>query len=154
MELFLYAVPTLVIAGFGGAAYGLVRRARRINRTWTHGLTAEARCLRMYTTTGGGRGNTSVRTTVHHVYEFTTREGRAVRFEEKDGPTTVLDGDIVTVRYLPEAPRLATALAPSRTRLVVGTGFGLAFLGAGIAFCAVFITVVHMMATEGGGMMP
>lgn len=108
-ESLFYAVPGVMLAGFVYAAYLLVRRARRISRTWAHGLTAEARCLRMYTTTSGGGGDTSVHTTLHHVYEFTARDGRTVRFEEEDGPATVLEGDFVTVRYLPELPERATA---------------------------------------------
>ncbi|MGJ5755616.1 uncharacterized protein DUF3592 [Streptomyces puniciscabiei] len=153
-ELLFYAVPTLMIAGFGSALFLLLRRARRISRTWSQGLTAEGRCLRMFTTTSGGGGDTSVRTTVHHVYEFTTHEGRTVRFEEENGPATVLEGDFVTVRYLPEQPQRATALPPSRGRLAAGTGCGAAFLGVAIAFCVVFIVVAHMMFTEADGLMP
>ncbi|MGW2710298.1 DUF3592 domain-containing protein [Streptomyces argyrophyllae] len=153
-ESLFYAVPALMLAGIGSAAYLLVRRARRISRTWAHGLTAEARCLRMFTTTSGGGGDTSVRTTVHHVYEFTTREGRTVRFEEEDGPTTVLEGDVVTVRYLPELPGRATALPPARGRLAVGTGAGLVFLGVAGAFCIGFMAVAHMMFSESAGLLP
>jgi hypothetical protein len=147
-ELFFYAVPTLMIAGFSAALAGLLRRAWRINRTWSRGLTAEGRCLRMFTTTSGGGGDTSVRTTVHHVHEFTTHDGRTVRFEEKNGPATVLEGDFVTVRYLPERPERATALPPARARLAAGTGCGVAFLGVAIMFCVVFLVTAHMMFTE------
>ncbi|MER6572102.1 DUF3592 domain-containing protein [Streptomyces sp. NPDC001093] len=153
-ELFFYAVPIVMIAGLGRAAFLLLRRARRVNRTWAHGLTAEARCLRMYTTTSGGGGDTSVRTTLHHVYEFTTREGRTVRFEEEDGPATVVEGDFVAVRYLPEQPQRATARPPAPAKLAVGTGFGVAFLGALIAFCVVFISTAHAAFSESGGLMP
>ncbi|GGS46993.1 DUF3592 domain-containing protein [Streptomyces cinerochromogenes] len=153
-ESLFYAVPGVMLAGFVYAAYLLVRRARRISRTWAHGLTAEARCLRMYTTTSGGGGDTSVHTTLHHVYEFTTRDGRTVRFEEEDGPATVLEGDFVTVRYLPELPERATARPPARGRLAAGTGVGLVLLGVACAFCVGFMAVAHMMFTESGGMMP
>ncbi|MET8767638.1 DUF3592 domain-containing protein [Streptomyces sp. NPDC004658] len=154
MELFFYAVPSLMIAGFACAAYLLVRRARRLRRTWTHGLTAEARCLRMFTTTSGGGGDTSVRTTVHHVHEFTTREGRTVRFEEEGGPATVLEGDFVTVRYLPELPQRATALPPTPGRLAVGTGFGLVLLGVAGSFCVGFMVLAHVIFAESGGLLP
>lgn len=154
MELFFYAIPVLMIAGCGFAAYLLLRRARRLSRTWAHGLTAEARCLRMFTTTSGGGGDTSVRTTVHHVYEFATHEGRTVRFEEEDGPATVLEGDFVTVRYLPEQPSRATALPPSNGKLAFTTGFGLAFLGVVITFCAGFITLAHTAFSESAGLIP
>ncbi|MGW0206216.1 DUF3592 domain-containing protein [Streptomyces sp. NPDC003233] len=153
-EIFFYAVPTVMIAGFGYSAFRLMRRAWRIGRTWAHGLTAEGRCLRMYTTTRGGGGDTSVRTTLHHVYEFTTREGRTVRFEEEDGPATVMEGDCVTVRYLPEQPQRATARPPAPARLAVGTGFGVAFLGVAITFCVFFIATAHMTFSESGGLMP
>ncbi|MEU5537108.1 DUF3592 domain-containing protein [Streptomyces sp. NPDC020362] len=154
MELLFYAVPLIMIAFFGFLAYLLIRRARRISRTWQHGLTAEARCLRAYTTTSGGGGDTSVHTTLHHVYEFTTREGRTVRFDEANGTSTIVDGDIVTVRYLPECPERATALPPSRGRLALGTGCGLAFLGVATTFCIGFILVAHMMFTESAGPLP
>ncbi|WP_051183305.1 hypothetical protein [Nocardia vinacea] len=36
----------------------------------------------MFTKTSGGHGNTSV----HHVYDFTARDSRVVRFEEQGGP--------------------------------------------------------------------
>ncbi|MEU2061753.1 DUF3592 domain-containing protein [Streptomyces sp. NPDC013455] len=154
MELFFYAVPGVMLAGFAFAAFLLVRRARRLSRTWAHGLTAEARCLRMYTTTSGGGGDTSVRTTLHHVYEFTARDGRTVRFEEEGGPATVLEGDFVTVRYLPELPQRATAKAPSPGRLAVGTGFGLVLLGVAGSFCVGFVVTAHSMFSESGGLMP
>ncbi|MCE0444744.1 DUF3592 domain-containing protein [Streptomyces tricolor] len=153
-ELLFYALPALLLAGFAYAAYLLVRRARRISRTWAHGLTAEARCLRMFTTTSGGGGDTSVHTTVHHVYEFTTRDGRTVRFEEEDGPAIVLEGDFVTVRYLPELPQRATARPPARGRLAAGTGCGLVLLGVAGAFCVGFMVVAHAMFTESGGLLP
>ncbi|WP_317443545.1 DUF3592 domain-containing protein [Streptomyces collinus] len=153
-ELFFYLAPTLMIAGVGWFAFRLVHRARRISRTWQHGLTAEARCLRMYTTTSGGGGDTSVHTSVHRVYEYTTREGAQVRFEEVGGPATVLEGDFVTVRYLPEQPRLATAIPPSRGRLATESGCLLAFLGVIIVFCLGFMVVAHSMFSEAGGLLP
>ncbi|MEU6666291.1 DUF3592 domain-containing protein [Streptomyces sp. NPDC046727] len=153
-ELLFYLVPTLMIAGAGYGAYRLVHRARRISRTWEHGLTAEGRCLRMYTTTSGGGGDTSVHTTVHHVYEYTARDGSQVRFEEKGGPATVLEGDFVTVRYLPEQPRLATALPPSRGKLAFEAGCLLTFLGVIIVFSVGFMVVAHTMFDEAGGLMP
>ncbi|MGW0879493.1 DUF3592 domain-containing protein [Streptomyces sp. NPDC002671] len=154
MELLLYIVPVVMIGFLAFAAYALIRRARRISRTWTHGLTAEGRCLRSYTTTSGGGGDSSVHTTLHHVYEFTTREGRTVRFDEENGPSTVVDGDHVIVRYLPECPELATALPPSRARLAFGTGCGLIVIGLATTVCVVFIVVAHMMVTEADGLMP
>ncbi|WP_225831882.1 DUF3592 domain-containing protein [Streptomyces sp. NK08204] len=154
MELLIDIVPVVMTGFLAFAAYRLIQRARRISRTWTHGLTAEGRCLRSYTTTSGGGGDTSVHTTLHHVYEFRTREGRTVRFDEENGRSTVVEGDHVTVRYLPECPELATALAPSRGRLAFGTGFGLAVIGLAGAVCVAFIAVTHTMFTAADSMMP
>jgi hypothetical protein len=76
-----------------------------------------------------------VTTTLHHVYEFTTREGRAVRFEERGGPGTVLEGDIVTVHYTADHPERATAEAPARGKLA-----------GDVVFCAlVFFGDVHRL---------
>nr|WP_202515090.1 DUF3592 domain-containing protein [Streptomyces sp. SID161] len=154
IELCFYVVPGLVLAALAFAAYRLVRRARRIGRTWSHGLTAEARCLRTYTTTSGGGGDTSVHTSLHHVYEFRARDGRTVRFEEEGGPATVLEGDITTVRYLPECPERATARPPAPGRLVGEAGCGLLFLGVAGAVCVGFIILAHGIFAESDGLLP
>ncbi|GAA3125082.1 hypothetical protein GCM10010521_09790 [Streptomyces rameus] len=154
LELLFYAVPGLMLAGLAYAAYRLIRRARRIGRTWSHGLTAEARCLRMYTTTSGGGGDTSVHTTLHHVYEFRAHDGRTVRFEEANGPATVLEGDFTTVRYLPDNPQGATARPPAPGRLVGEAGCALVFLGVAGAICAGIIVLAHEAFTVSDGLMP
>ncbi len=82
-----------------------------------------------------------VRTTLHHVYEFTTRDGRVIRFDEEGGPSTTVEGDIVTVHYLPDRPERATARVPAPGKLAASTGCALVFLAAFIAF-AVFLMVV------------
>ncbi|MGV9341578.1 DUF3592 domain-containing protein [Streptomyces sp. NPDC003688] len=153
MDVLLYVIPSIMIALCVFLAAKLVRRSRRISRTWAHGLTAEGRCLHTYTTTGGGR-DTSIHTTLHHVYEFTTREGRTYRFDETDGSPTVVAGDHVTVRYLPEHPEGATALAPQRGRLALVTGVGLSILGAMAVGCAVFMGVVHEVSANAASLMP
>lgn len=122
MEAFFYIVPSVMIVGAMFGAFGVVRRSRRVTRAWGGGLTAEARCLRSYATTSGGGGDTSVHTTLHHVYEFTTREGRTVRFEEANGPGTTIEGDIVPVHYAADRPEEATAKAPARGRLLRRVG--------------------------------
>ncbi len=113
MEALFYVIPLLMITLVVFGAVVVVRRSRRVSSAWNSGLTAEGRCLRTYTTTSGG-GDTMVSTTLHHVYEFTTREGRTVRFEEPNGPGTVLEGDVVTVHYTADHPEQATAHAPAR----------------------------------------
>ncbi|MEV5877927.1 DUF3592 domain-containing protein [Streptomyces sp. NPDC052101] len=153
MEAMFYVVPSLMIAL---AVFGLVRligRAREVRSAWNSGLTAEARCLRTYTTTSGGR-DTSVRTTLHHVYEFTTREGLAVRFEESNGPGTILENDIVTVHYAAERPERATAHVPARGKLAAESGCVLAFLGVFIAGCVAFMVAAHLMFSAADGFLP
>nr|WSY54645.1 DUF3592 domain-containing protein [Streptomyces sp. NBC_00886] len=149
MEALFYVVPLLMIAVVLFAAVSVLRRSRQVSSAWSSGLTAEARCLRTYTTTSGG-GDTMVSTSLHHVYEFTTREGRTVRFEERNGPGTTLEGDIVTVHYAADHPERATAHAPSRGKLAAGTGCLLVFFGVFIAFCIVFMVVAHELFTVAG----
>ncbi|MCW8383785.1 DUF3592 domain-containing protein [Streptomyces justiciae] len=150
MELFFYLVPSLILALVLFMAYRLLRRAMQIRRAWNSGLTAEARCLRVYTTTHGGSGDTSVSTTLHHVYEFTARDGRTVRFEEEDGPGTVLEGDFVTVYYAEGATVVATAKAPRRTALAASMIGVLAFLGVVAGFCIAFMITFNQMSDEFG----
>ncbi|MGW3662794.1 hypothetical protein [Streptomyces sp. NPDC005141] len=116
---------------------------------WSSGLTAEARCLRSYTTVSGGGNDTSVTTTLHHVYEFTTRDGRAIRFEESNGRPTVVEGDIVTVHYTAQRPEKATAHAPSPVRAAAGTVVMVAFLGVIVAFCVGFMITYHEISASG-----
>jgi hypothetical protein len=126
-----------------------------MNRAWSSGLTAEARCLRSFTTTSGGGGDTSVSTTLHHVYEFRARDGRTVRFEEENGPATIIEGDIVTVHYIAERPEKATAHTPSRGKLAAGTVGILIFCTVIVLFCIGFMVSVHgffsMWDSAGGG---
>jgi hypothetical protein len=154
MELFFYVVPGLMIAGALTALITVLRRARHISGAWNSGLTAEARCLNTYTTTSGGGGDSSATTTLHHVYEFTTREGRAVRFEEHNGPGTIVTGDIVTVRYTAEHPERATAKPPRPGRLLAEQGCLIAFFGVFIAFCLFFMLVVHVGFSAAHEVMP
>jgi hypothetical protein len=154
MEVFFYLVPMLMIALVVLAARRLFRRAQRIKNAWNSGLTAEGRCLRTYTTTSGGGGDTSVSTSLHHVYEFTTREGRTVRFEEANGPGTILEGDIVTVYYVAERPEEGTAHTPGPGKLWAGTGCLFVFFGVFVAGCIGFMVVAHEIFSETGGLMP
>ncbi|MFI9832045.1 hypothetical protein ACIHIX_30680 [Streptomyces sp. NPDC051913] len=150
MDVFFYLVPGLILALVLFAAYRVLRRAVQIRRAWNSGLTAEARCLRMYTTTHGGGGDTSVHSTLHHVFEFTARDGRTVRFEEEDGPGTILEGDFVTVYYAEGATVVATAKVPRRTVLAASTIGVLAFLGVVAGFCVVFMITFSQMSDEFG----
>jgi hypothetical protein len=155
MEIFFVIIPSVMIAGLLFAMYSVISRSRRVARAWNSGLTAEARCLRTYTTTSTGGGeHRTVTTTLHHVYEFTTREGRTVRFEESGGPGTTLEGDIVTVHYPADRPEQATAKPPAPGRLLAESGCLLAFLGVGLTFCVGFMITAHAMFSEFGDMMP
>ncbi|MET7985460.1 MULTISPECIES: DUF3592 domain-containing protein [unclassified Streptomyces] len=143
MSVFFYVLPSLIIAAVLFAAARIVRRLLEVRSAWNSGLTAEARCLRSYTTVSGGGNDTSVTTTLRHVYEFTTRDGRAIRFEEPNGPATVLEGDIVPAYYTARNPEKATAHAPNPGRAVAGTLALLVFLGVIVSFCVGFMITYH-----------
>lgn len=153
MEALFYIFPGIfLVVGVLGVVKTL-RRSSRISRAWRHGRTAEARCLRAYTTTSGG-GETSVTTTLHHVYEFRTAEGRVVRFNEASGPSTVIEGDFVTVYYLPEDPSGATARPPAQGKLAAGTGCMVAFFAVFILFSLGFMGVAHFIFSATGDLNP
>ncbi|WP_230396179.1 DUF3592 domain-containing protein [Streptomyces blattellae] len=139
MDLMFYAVPALILAVVGFIAYRVVRRWLQLRSAWNSGLTAEGRCLRMYTTTHGGSDDSRVRTVLHHVYEFTARDGRVVRFEEEGGPGTVIEGDFVTVYYKEGQEVVATAHRPSHVKQGAATFGILAFLGVVAVFCVGFM---------------
>ncbi|MCT9079411.1 hypothetical protein [Streptomyces fulvoviolaceus] len=153
MDVMFYAVPGLILAGVLFAAYRVVRRSLQVRGAWNSGLTAEGRCLRMFTTTHGGGNDSSVRTTIHHVYEFTARDGRVVRFEEEDGPRTTLEGDFVTVYYKEGQDVVATALEPRRGKQAASTIGILAFLGVAVVFCVGFMVTYSQFSdpfSDGG----
>ncbi|MEU4462847.1 MULTISPECIES: hypothetical protein [unclassified Streptomyces] len=139
MDVIFYVVPGLIMALAVFMAYRVVRRWLQIRGAWNSGLTAEGRCLRTFTTVGGGHGGTSVRTTLHHVYEFIAHDGRVIRFEEDGGPATTVEGDYVTVYYAGGRQVVATAQAPSRAKQAVSAIGILAFLGVVVVFCAGFV---------------
>ncbi|MFE5032928.1 DUF3592 domain-containing protein [Streptomyces sp. NPDC056683] len=154
MEAFFYILPGIfVVVGVLGL-YKTLKRSSQISRTWRHGRTAEARCLRSYARTSGGAGDMPVTTTLHHVYEFTTAEGRVVRFDEASGRSTVVEGDFVTVYYLPERPEGATSRPPAQGRLAVGTGCSVAFFVVFIGFALAFIVGAHFAFSAADGFAP
>ena len=149
MDLFFYAIPSFILVIVLLAAARVVRRSLQLRSNWNSGLTAEGRCLRAYTTTSGGGGDTSVTTTLHHVYEFSTREGRAVRFEEKNGPSTTVEGDIVTVHYTAQHPERATAHVPAPVKAMAGTIGMLVFFGVIAVFCVGFMVTYTEAFADG-----
>lgn len=120
------AVPGVMVVVAASGLVKAVARQLRIQRAWRSGLTAEGSCLRAWTTsTSNSNGTTTV--THHHLYEFTPRgDHRPVRFEEENGPVTVVQGDYVTVHYPADRPDRATAV-PRGVRTLLGT-VGTAFL--------------------------
>ncbi|MFI1563121.1 DUF3592 domain-containing protein [Streptomyces sp. NPDC020490] len=139
MDVLLYLVPGLIMGLALFMAYRVTRRWLQVRGAWNSGLTAEGRCLRTFTTTHGGGHDSSVRTTLHHVYEFTARDGRRIRFEEEGGPATRLEGDFVTVYYTDGPQVAATAHEPARAKQAAATFGILAFLGVVVVFCVVFM---------------
>ncbi|MEU0249710.1 hypothetical protein ABZ192_36435 [Streptomyces sp. NPDC006235] len=150
MDVIFYVVPGLIMAVAVFMAYRVVRRWLQIRGAWNSGLTAEGRCLRAYATVGGGHGHTAVSTALHHVYEFITRDGRVIRFEEEGGPGTIVEGDYVTVYYSDGRQVVATAQPPSRAKHTVATFGILTFLGVIVVFCAGFVvTYVQIFGPYG-----
>ncbi|MFJ9536401.1 DUF3592 domain-containing protein [Streptomyces sp. NPDC101225] len=139
MDVLFYLAPSLILGLALFMAYRVVRRWLQIRAAWKSGLTAQGRCLRMFTTTDGGGADTSASTTLHHVYEFTTHDGRCVRFEEEDGPAIRLEGDPVTVYYTDGPAVVATAHEPGQRGQAVRAGCLLFFLALVVAFCVVFM---------------
>lgn len=150
MDMIFYLVPSLMLAVVLFIAYRVLHRALRLRGAWNSGLTAEGRCLRMFTTTHGGANDTSVHTTLHHVYEFTARDGRVVRFEERGGSATTLEGDFVTVYYKEGGEVVATAKPPQRGSLAASTIAALLFFGAIAVFCVGFMVTYHQMSESFG----
>ncbi|MFJ8827334.1 DUF3592 domain-containing protein [Streptomyces sp. NPDC102467] len=137
MDLIFYLVPVFIACValcMGGA---VVRRSLRLRAAWRSGLTAQARCLRAYTSRGGGEHPT---TTHHHVYEFADRDGRTIRIDEAGGPATTVQGDVVVVHYTADHPEHATARAPRPVGALAGTAVMLVFVGLVVAFCVFFMT--------------
>ncbi len=123
------------VAGVG-MAVALVRRLAGRRRALAHGLPAEARCLETYTTRNGDGPSHR-----HTILGFRTQDGREVRIDDTTSRTVVV-GDVVTVRYLPERPERAA---------VVGSGGAGTWVGAfsAIAFCAVFTAMGLVFAVMG-----
>ncbi|MEV2251318.1 DUF3592 domain-containing protein [Streptomyces sp. NPDC050147] len=138
-------MPTLTCAGVIAMAVKVIKHYVQLRQAWSSGLTAEARCLRTYTTTSRHSDNDRFRTTLHHVYEFTPPAGRPVRFAEEDGPATIIEGDFVTVHYAADRPEKATAHSPSPAKGAAAMIGMLCFLGVMLAFCVAFMATAHDM---------
>ncbi|MFF4588794.1 DUF3592 domain-containing protein [Streptomyces sp. NPDC001388] len=117
----LTAVLCLVAGG------SVVHHALRRRAAW-NGLTARGRVVRAWETT---ETVVSVARRVRwHEYEFTTHDGRVVRFTESGGPSSRAPGDEVPVHYAAAAPKRATTSAPRHGRNLAGAVLGLACFAA------------------------
>ena len=139
MEVMFYVVPGLIMAVALLMGYKTIRHALQLRSAWTGGVTAKGCCLKVFTTTRGGSGDSSVSTTLHHVYEFTARDGRVIRFDERGGPATRIEGDFVTVYYTEGDKVFATAEAPGHGKNVASALFMVLFVGAILVFSVVFM---------------
>ncbi|MFI7504654.1 DUF3592 domain-containing protein [Streptomyces sp. NPDC049687] len=132
-------VFVLLIIGFAAAGYAIVRRTLQRRAAWESGLTAPARVVRAWQTTQ--IVNNTARLVYWHEYDYTTRDGRAVRFTEGGGPRDRGVGDEVRVHYTAEEPERATASVPQAGRDTASMVFGLVVLGGGIAL------MIHLLVT-------
>ncbi|MFF5189477.1 DUF3592 domain-containing protein [Streptomyces sp. NPDC000345] len=129
----------LLIVGFVVAGYAIVRRTRQRRAAWESGLTAPGRVVRAWRTTQVV--NNVARQVQWHEYDYTTRDGRAVRFKEGGGPRDRGAGDEAVVHYSPDDPERATAFAPQPGKDTAAMVFGLLVLGSGIA------VMIHLLVT-------
>ncbi|MFD2690413.1 DUF3592 domain-containing protein [Streptomyces phyllanthi] len=115
----------IVLCLYGG--YEIIRRDRQRRAAWS-GLTAQARVTRAWVTTR--IVNDVPQRIQNHQFDFTTADGRAVRFEEAGGSPDLGVGDEILVHYASDDPDAATAFEPGTgsTRTVLA----LLVLGAGL----------------------
>jgi hypothetical protein len=106
----------------------IVGRLRWIRRALAGGSRAEGRCVAAFTRTSGTTDG-APRTRRHFVFEFTTVEGRQVRFEDGSMPATTIEGDYVTVAYVPERPEKATVVRDGARAPYAEAAFTLVMLG-------------------------
>ncbi|MBB1246315.1 DUF3592 domain-containing protein [Streptomyces durbertensis] len=150
MDFLFYLIPMLIAGVAVFIGYRVLSRSLQLRRAWSSGLVAQGRCVGTYTTSHG-HADSWVSTTLHHIYEFTTPDGRSVRFEETGGSALTREGDVVPVRYTTERPEQATAQAV-RPGVNAATATGtLVFVGVVVVLCLFFMST---FAAEFGGGMP
>ncbi|MCF3105631.1 DUF3592 domain-containing protein [Streptomyces roseoverticillatus] len=132
-------VLLLFVAGTAWVLYKCLHEWLTSLRSVFFGERAEGRCVRSYGTEGSDGF-----TRMHHVYGFTTADGRAVEFEE---PTMLMrEGKKVTVRYQAEDPeRTATVMGPRTLSPLLGGLFGILVSGS---FFLVSLVVLWLYVTE------
>lgn len=130
MDAIFNIVMPLMIAVLVWGGFAIVRRSRERQAAWESGLTAPARVVRAWATTQ--MVNNVARRVQWHEYDYTTGDGRAVRFKESGGPRSREAGDEVLVYYVAHDPEKATASPPQPSKDTATTVFGLIFIGAAV----------------------
>jgi hypothetical protein len=130
VDFLFHILMPLLIAFLLWAAYALVRRTKERRAAWESGLTAQAGVVRAWVTTQ--MVNNVLRRTQWHEYEFTTADGRAVRFKESGGPTGRAEGDRTLVYYVHDDPEKATAGEPSPGKDTAGAVIGVGIMVVGV----------------------
>ncbi|MFJ8104341.1 DUF3592 domain-containing protein [Streptomyces sp. NPDC096132] len=117
----VFALLMVVLCLVAGGS--VVHRALRRRAAW-NGLSASGRVVRAWETTE--TVVSAARRVRWHEYEFTTHDGRVVRFTESGGPSSRDAGDEVRVHYTADAPERATASEPRHGRNLAGAVLGVA----------------------------
>jgi hypothetical protein len=129
----LFHISMLGLLGLAvWSAVALVRRTRQRRAAWESGLTAQARVVRAWSTTQ--LVNNVARRVQWHEYDFTTHDGRAVRFKESGGPRDRTEGHQVVVHYAPHEPDKATAAEPRPGKDMAIMVVWLVLLAAGVIY--------------------
>lgn len=128
MDAYFNILMPLLIAVLVWGGFALVRRTKERRAAWESGLTAQARVVRAWATTQ--MVNNVARRVQWHEYDYTTGDGRAVRFKESEGPRDRAEGDEVLVYYTQDDPEKATASEPRPGKDMAGTVIGLVLIGA------------------------
>jgi hypothetical protein len=128
----------------------IVGRLRWISRALADGLRAEGRCVAAFTRVSGA-GDGPVRSRRHFVFEFTTAGGRQVRFEDAAMPATTIEGDRVTVAYIPERPERATVVGEGARAPYAAAAVALVLLGVFLVVAVGIGVAGFRMFSEAGG---
>ncbi|MGI5401216.1 hypothetical protein ACQEVG_17505 [Streptomyces sp. CA-135486] len=141
MDFVFHVLFPLIIVMLIWAGYALIRRTQERRAAWESGLTARARVVRAYVRVQ--MVNNVTRRIQYHEYDFTTADGRTVRFDEAGGPASRGVGDETLVYYTREQPDKATASEPVPGKDAAGTVLGVGILGVGV------IILVNVMIKYG-----
>ncbi|MFD5078346.1 DUF3592 domain-containing protein [Streptomyces sp. NPDC058371] len=141
MDAVFTILMPLIIIGMLWAAYAIVRRTKERQEAWESGLSARARVVRAWVRVQ--MVNNMPRRIQFHQYDFTTGDGRAVRFEESGGPANRVVGDETVVYYAPDRPDKATASEPQAGKDMALTVIWLILIGVGV------VVIINAMVQYG-----